>query len=110
MRYAAAIALMVLVASAKADDVYLFTKPGCPPCDKLKAAIASDPSLLVGLDVYKVDAAARPDIAKTWKVAGVPVVVLVRDGREVRRRVGFTTADDLRDWLDDTQFRKKFRP
>lgn len=110
MRYAAALVLMLLVAATKADDLYLFTRPGCPPCDKLKAAIAADPSLVAGFDVYKVDTAARPDLAQTWKVSGVPVVVLVRDGKEIRRRVGFTTADDLRDWLDDTQFRRKFRP
>lgn len=110
MRYALASALMLFVAVARGDELYVFSRPGCAPCDRLKAAIAADPSLVAGFEVYKVDTAQRPDIAKRWAVTAVPVCVIVRDGKELRRRLGFTNSDDLRDWLDDTQFRKKFRP
>lgn len=109
MRFALASLLMLLVASAKGDDLYVFTRTGCSPCDRLKAAIADHPDILVGLEVYKVDAALRPDIATKWRVTGVPVVILVRNGREIRRRVGFTTTQDLRDWLDDAAFKRSFR-
>lgn len=110
MRYAAALILTLLVAAAKADDLYVFTRPGCAPCDKLKAALDANPQLLVGFDVFRVNTAERPDIAKRWSVSAVPVCVIVRDGKELRRRLGFTNVVDLRDFLDDTRYQKKFRP
>jgi thioredoxin-like negative regulator of GroEL len=107
-RLLAAILLMISSAEA-ADQVYVFSRPGCQPCEAMHKAFAKDPTLLVGLEVFKCDTAARPDIAKKYSVTSVPVVVLVRDGREVRRRVGWTTADDFRAWVDDKQFRRAWR-
>lgn len=110
MKRALAALLMLLVTAARGDELYVFTRPGCPPCDKLKAALAAEPDLVVGFELFKVDTAARPDIARKWAITGVPVVVLVRDGKEIRRRVGFTNAADLRAWLDDAQYKRTFRP
>jgi thioredoxin-like negative regulator of GroEL len=109
MRYALAMVLMLLVADARGDGLVIFTRPGCPPCDSLKAAIAKDTTLVAGFELYKVDTAERPDIAQKYGVKAVPVVVLLRDGKELRRRLGFTSADDLRAWLDDAQFRRQWR-
>ena len=110
MRYALASLLMLFFAAARADELYVFTRPGCAPCEKLKAALEANPQLVVGFDVFKINTAQRPDIAKRWAVTAVPVCVIVRDGKQLRRRLGFTNVVDLRDWLDDTQYEKKFRP
>lgn len=91
------------------EHVYVFSRPGCAPCEAMHRAFGADPSLLEGREVYKVNTKERPDIAKRFGVSGVPVVVLVRDGREVRRRIGWTNADDFSQWLDDVRFRRAYR-
>lgn len=91
------------------DSLYVFSRPGCSPCESMHRALKADPSLLEGVDVFKVDTKERPDIARKFSVTSVPVVVLVRDGKEVRRRVGWTNAKDFAAFLDDVQYRRQFR-
>lgn len=91
------------------DSVYIFSRPGCPPCESMHRALKADPSLLAGVDVFKVNTQDRPDIARRFSVTSVPVAVLVRDGKEVRRRVGWTNAADFAAWLDDVQYRRQFK-
>lgn len=104
MRYLAAL-MMVMATSASADDLYIFTREGCGPCGRLKAAIASDPTLTDGCVVYLVDTAKHPLIAARRRVSAVPVVILERDGREIGRQVGFRDASHLRTWIQEKKQR-----
>lgn len=96
-------ALVVLLAlacaEAAADDLYVFWRPGCSPCEKLKAALIADPSIAVGYTVHLIDTKKHPDMAAKHKVTGVPVVAILRDGKELKRRVGFADAKELKDWM-----------
>lgn len=96
--------IAILIASqsvALADDIYIFTREGCGPCERLKTAIASDPTLTDGCVVYLVDTQKHPLIAARRRVSAVPVVILERDGREVGRQVGFRDASELRRWIQE---------
>lgn len=109
MKYLLASILLLMSTAQAADQVYIFSRPGCSPCEAMHRAFAKDATLLVGLEVFKCDTSQRPDIARRYSVTSVPAVVLVRDGREMRRRVGWTTAEDFRDWIDDATYRRKWR-
>lgn len=108
MRWLALIFMLLSTAEA-ADQLFIFSRPECSPCQAMNAALAKDPTLVVGFQVFKVNTKERPDIAKRYGVTSVPVVVLVRENKEVRRRLGWTNADDLRAWLDDTKYRRRWR-
>jgi thioredoxin-like negative regulator of GroEL len=97
------IACLALVATSAlgADDLYIFTREGCAPCERLKAAIASDPSITDGCVVYSVNVQRHPLIAAMRRVSAVPAVILERDGREIGRRVGFDTSLQLRNWIQE---------
>lgn len=97
--YLGALLLLLLPSACLADDLYIFTREGCGPCERLKAAIASDPTLTDGCVVYLVDTAKHPLIAARRRVSAVPVVILERDGREIGRQVGFRDASELRRWI-----------
>lgn len=96
-----------LVASAVADDLLVFTRKGCGPCDQAKAAIEADRSITIGYTLRMVDTGDEPAEARRYGVRSVPTFVVVRDGREVRRTTGFSSADKLRAWLDQKGRRRR---
>lgn len=102
MRYlSAALWLCVFLscAGALAKDLLVFGAEWCPSCAQLKAAIEKDPSLVDGFEVSIIDIEQEPQLAKTYDVKTVPLlIVLHRDGT-LRRKVGFSGAADLKAWL-----------
>jgi thioredoxin-like negative regulator of GroEL len=51
------------------------------------------------LKVVKLNTDEAPDVAGRYDVQGIPLLVLLRDGAEVDRRVGAHPEDALRAWL-----------
>ena len=51
------------------------------------------------MKVVKLNTDAAPDIAARYGVQSIPLMVLLRDGAEVDRRVGAHPEDALRAWL-----------
>lgn len=105
----ASILLCLVAADTFAAEVYVFTRPGCGPCDELKKAAAADRTLFLGFDLYMIDGAARPDIARRFGVRAYPTIVVVDDGRELRRTSGFSDAESLRAFLDRPPQRRRSR-
>lgn len=101
------VALALACSQAAADDLYVFWRPGCDACERLKAAMVSDRSIAAGYDVYVIDAAADRELAGRYRVKSVPtLVVLDEQKRELRRMTGYTNEASLRAWLD----KKRSRP
>lgn len=86
---------ILLALPAVADELVVVTKAGCPPCRALKRDLLRRPDMYRphSLFVYEGSAASR------WKVDAYPTLILVRDGHEVARHVGYTGPDSLTDWL-----------
>ncbi len=77
-----------------------FFTPDCMPCRKLEPMLAALVRT-VGeqLRVVRVNAAEDREQAERHEVQGVPTLVLLREGAEVDRRIGFHTAHQLREWV-----------
>lgn len=102
--------VLLMAAAALAEDVALvFTRPGCPPCDRLKAAMAADAALFAGYRVELIDTSADKQLAAKHGVRSVPTIVVVRNGKTVKRRAGYESADELRAWLDGAKKTKRGR-
>jgi hypothetical protein len=43
----------------------------------------------------------RPDLVAKYNVQAFPTIILLRDGREVARRVGYASPAELKRWVDD---------
>ena len=72
----------------------------CGPCRLLKpvlAALAED--LGDKVRIVMVDVAANEGLAKTWKIAAVPTLLVIKDGHEVHRLVGLKDMHYLREAL-----------
>jgi thioredoxin 2 len=77
-----------------------FWAPWCGPCRMVSPAVERLAVELAGrLKVVKLNTDEAPDIAGRFGVQGIPLLVLLRDGAEVDRRVGAHPEDALRAWL-----------
>ncbi|HXY99670.1 MAG TPA: thioredoxin family protein [Stellaceae bacterium] len=52
-----------------------------------------------GVAALPIDVEASPELARRHRVMAVPLLLLLRDGREIDRRLGEVGERDLDDWL-----------
>ena len=78
-----------------------FWAPWCGPCrwiapvvEKLAADHAGE------LKVVRLNVDEAPDVSARWSVQGIPLLVMVRDGKEVARQTGAPSPAVLRDWVE----------
>src|SRR3954453_1314748 len=77
-----------------------FWAPWCGPCRMVSRAVERLAVELAGrLKVVKLNTDEAPDVAGRFDVQGIPLLVLLRDGTEVDRRVGAHPENGLRAWL-----------
>lgn len=79
----------------EAEQVVIYTMPGCRACEILKEDIADEPSILGDRVVEWRDISD----GRHPGVRTVPTIVLARDGREIARLVGYRSRSQLRQWF-----------
>ena len=77
-------------------SVLRFTASWCQPCKALAKQIEE---LGLAGDVTVVDIDEKPELAQQFGVRGVPTLVALEDGKEVKRIVGVKPKDFLIDWF-----------
>ncbi len=77
--------------------ILVLSKTGCEPCMRLAAELKTRGDNLEW-DIWKDSPRME---AKYGGVAAYPTILLLRDGKEVARRVGFTSIEELSRWVDD---------
>lgn len=78
-----------------------FSAVWCPPC-KMLEPIVQRVSLEYQekLDVYKVDIDENPGLSVRFNISGVPTMMIFRNGKEVKKLVGFRDYDTLKKEVD----------
>jgi thiol-disulfide isomerase/thioredoxin len=74
-----------------------FTASWCGPCQQMSPIVEG--LQRQGYPVYKIDVDQRPDLAKQFRITGMPTFLLVVDGKEVMRQTGATSESQLRRML-----------
>lgn len=78
--------------------VLKFSASWCGPC---KALAMTMNSVKTGVEVESVDIDENMELAAKYGIRGVPTMVMLEDGREVKRVSGALTKDKLEGWLND---------
>lgn len=79
-----------------------FWAPWCGPCRMVSPALERIARSHAGrVKVVKVNTDSEPALAQRYQVQGIPLIVLMRDGAEVDRRVGAVPEAQLASWLDE---------
>ncbi len=83
-------------ASDSAPDVQLldFSAGYCAPCQQMVPILQRMEQ--AGFPIRQLDIAEDPELTKRFSVDRIPTLVLLVEGKEVRRFVGLTSEDELR--------------
>lgn len=68
----------------------------CGPC-RMQSEVLKQ--LENDVKIVKVDVDNHEDIQKEFSVMSIPTLILFKDGKPVKKNVGFTPADIIRTWL-----------
>jgi thioredoxin 2 len=75
--------------------------PWCGPCRVVGPSLEQLARELAGrIKLVKVNVDHAPGVQRRFRVQGIPTLVLLREGREVSRKVGAAPLAELRAWLD----------
>jgi thioredoxin 2 len=78
-----------------------FWAPWCGPCRMVSPIVEQMGREFAGrLKVVKLNTDEAPAIAARYRVQGIPLLVVIRDGREIDRVVGAVPAAQLRAMLE----------
>lgn len=84
------------LAEAKTPLVVDFFAEWCGPCKMLSPILESmSPEFEGKLEIVKVDIDEASDVAQEYGVTSVPTLVVIKEGKEVDRMVGFQSKDSL---------------
>lgn len=73
----------------------------CGPCRMVSPVLERIAESHAGqVKVVKVNTDSEPALAQRFQVQGIPLIVLMRDGAEIDRRVGAIPAAQLSAWLE----------
>jgi len=70
----------------------IFKSSWCSPCKVLASIIDANPP---AIPLVEIDIDVDYELADKYKVRGVPTLIIVEDGEEVKRKVGLLTATQL---------------
>jgi thioredoxin 2 len=78
-----------------------FWAPWCGPCRWIAPLVERLAEDHAGeLKVVRLNVDEAPATSERWRVQGIPLLVLLRDGEEVQRQAGAPSPAGLRDWVE----------
>lgn len=75
-------------------EILFFSAPWCGPCRMIKNSLNED--IRIDLNIKIIDISENMDIATKYEIMNVPTFVKLVDGKEVSRKIGSATVDQLK--------------
>ena len=74
----------------------------CGPCKIMNPVLEEMEKNFQGkIEFQKVDVEADEQLAGQYDIRSIPTFILVKEGKEVDRRMGAMPKEMMRDWLDN---------
>lgn len=75
-------------------EILFFSSPWCGPCRQMKKML--NENIQSEMNMKIIDISIDMDKATEYQVMNVPTFVVLENGKEVSRKIGATTIDDLK--------------
>ena len=72
-----------------------FWAPWCGPCQMMGPVFEDLSKEIPDIKFVKVNTDEEPAIASQFKIQGIPALLFVKDGKEIKRIVGFRPKEEL---------------
>lgn len=82
----------------KKEAVVDFYANWCGPC-KMFGSVFEGASLNSNINFIKVNVDDYAEIAREYGVMTIPTVILFKDGKEVKRNIGFMSENEFNDFI-----------
>lgn len=79
-------------------ELLVISRENCPPCAKLKAELQANGQ---GDDFPDWHIRRDDALSKKYNVTLFPTILLLKDGKEVGRIIGYTDAPTLKTWVEE---------
>lgn len=79
-----------------------FWAPWCGPCRVLSPIVDALSAEMKGLKFGKVNVDEQPELSERFEVASIPTLLLFKDGKVIANRVGSTTKETLKEWINSS--------
>lgn len=79
-------------------EVLKFSASWCQPCKALANILENDNW---GLPITEIDIDKDMEKAIQYGVRSVPTLIMLEDGKEIKRKVGLPSMDELVTWFSD---------
>ncbi len=73
----------------------------CGPCKMLGPVLESIAEDRSDVEIVKIDTDENEDLAQKFGVMSIPTLILMKDGKEVSKKVGLISKNDLVDWINE---------
>lgn len=83
-------------------SVVVVSATWCGPCKVMRPEINFFADKNPTTPVFVLDFDQSPDVVNFYGLRGVPAVLILRNGKEVKRHYGYQTQHELQQWLDET--------
>lgn len=77
-----------------------FWAPWCGPCKMLSPVVDALSEEMKTLRFGKVNVDEQPELSEKFEVASIPTLLIFKDGKIIANRVGATTKEGLREWIN----------
>ncbi len=83
-------------------ELWDFYADWCPPCQQMKPVFEELEKDFEGkVGFRKIDVDKSPAEAAKFKVLSIPTFVILKDGKEVDRKVGAVGKEVLKSWIEE---------
>jgi thioredoxin 1 len=87
----------------KKDRVLVdFYATWCGPCKMLGLVLEKFDNESI-VPILKLDVDEAKDVAEKYKVFTIPTLIIFENGKEIKRKVGYQSLDELRKWVNDEE-------
>lgn len=83
-------------------ELWDFSADWCPPCQQMKPVIEELEKEFEGrVEFKKIDVDKEEEEAAKFKVLSIPTFVILKNGREVDRKIGAVGKQVMKDWIEE---------